>query len=159
MKKPHLWLALGIVVAGLVLICSACTQPNDTPPLLEPHDGSAITTIPEPSSKPTMSDPLTREQIVHSLLPHTPRPLPVEDLDPGPLHEYKPTQAEEAMAKKLYEEGYVLLIKKRDQAGAARKYRELLDKYGHTRYMNTPLPPGNKTRIEYMRRQLIAIGR
>ena len=57
-------------------------------------------------------------------------------------------QAEEVLAKQLYEEGYELIIKKRDPAGAARTYRELLDKYGHTRYMNTKVPPSNKTRKE-----------
>ena len=68
-------------------------------------------------------------------------------------------QRQDALVKDLYEEGYNLLIKKRDQAGAALKFKECLHKYSDTRYMKSKVPPSNKTRIEIINGLLRAIGR
>ncbi len=59
----------------------------------------------------------------------------------------QPSAREEAEARKLYEEAYDLYVKKKDEAGAARKFRECLEKYSATEYMKARLPAG-KTRIE-----------
>ena len=62
------------------------------------------------------------------------------------MAERVPTQDEEMEAKRLIKEAYELLIKKRDQSGAAAKFKECLEKYSHTRYMNEKVPPSNKPR-------------
>ena len=64
----------------------------------------------------------------------------------GPQLKGVTSQADEMKVKKLYEEGYELLVKKRDHAGAARKFRECMEKYSGTEYMTKKIPPGNKTR-------------
>ncbi|HLF93160.1 MAG TPA: hypothetical protein VJB14_06855, partial [Planctomycetota bacterium] len=55
----------------------------------------------------------------------------------------------EVEAKQLYEDGHAAWRKK-DEAGAIRKFRECLEKYGHTSYMKVPvkLSTGEKSRIQ-----------
>ena len=99
----------------------------------------------------------TRIEIIKRLLrPITPN---AKDVDPKPLVGTSPTQVEEIQAKQLYEEGYVLLIKKRDIPGAVLKFKECLEKYSETGYMKSPVPPSNRTRIEIAKGLLRSIGR
>ncbi|HXG60728.1 MAG TPA: serine/threonine-protein kinase [Planctomycetota bacterium] len=58
-----------------------------------------------------------------------------------------PSGREEETARALYEEAYGL-FRKKDEIGAARKFRECVEKYGHTEYMKKPSPVLGKSRLE-----------
>jgi hypothetical protein len=58
-----------------------------------------------------------------------------------------PSGREEEAARALYEEAYGL-FRKKDELGAARKFRECVEKYGHTEYMKKPSPVLGKSRLE-----------
>ena len=64
----------------------------------------------------------------------------------------------EQEAKRLYQAGDEMLIKRRDQAAAATLFRKAL-LYSHTDYMKKKNPPSNKTRIEIIKGLNRTIGR
>src|SRR6185295_3579570 len=57
---------------------------------------------------------------------------------------------EEDEAKKAFSDAYDLYIKKKDSAGGAKKFKEIMDRYAGTEYMKTKVPPANKTRLEIL---------
>ena len=60
-----------------------------------------------------------------------------------------PDDSEEARVRRLYRSAYEVLGNKRDnELRVVRVYRQCLKLYSHTKYLNTRLPPHNKTRIE-----------
>ena len=65
----------------------------------------------------------------------------------------------DAMVQRLYTEGYAALVKRRDQKQAFFLFRLAIEDFGHTRYMKTSVPPGNKTRTEIITSLLRALGR
>jgi serine/threonine-protein kinase len=58
-----------------------------------------------------------------------------------------PSGREEEAARALYEEAYAL-YRKKDEPGAARKFRECVEKYGHTEYMKKTSPVLGKSRLQ-----------
>jgi eukaryotic-like serine/threonine-protein kinase len=55
---------------------------------------------------------------------------------------------EEDDAKKAFGEAWDLYYKKKDTAGGARKFKEIVERYSGTEFMKSKVPPNNRTRIE-----------
>jgi serine/threonine-protein kinase len=55
---------------------------------------------------------------------------------------------EEAEAAKAITEAWDLLHKKKDATGAAKRLREILEKYSNTEFMRSKVPPSMRTRLE-----------
>ena len=79
-------------------------------------------------------------------------------LQPGLLDTDVPGPANDAKAEMDYTAAYDLLINKKDQAGARPLFMQCVNLYSQCDYMNTPVPPGGKTRLEVIKRLLRAIG-
>ncbi|MFN3484090.1 MAG: protein kinase domain-containing protein [Planctomycetota bacterium] len=69
-----------------------------------------------------------------------------------------PSGREEEAARALYEEAYAL-YRKKDEAGAARKFRECVEKYGHTEYLKKPSAVLGKSRLQIVEELFPAPGR
>ena len=68
-----------------------------------------------------------------------------------------PPSSEDERAMRMYHTAYGLLVEQRDQVAAARIFRQCLDRYSHTRYMNETVAPHNMTRIQVIERLIEAI--
>jgi serine/threonine-protein kinase len=55
---------------------------------------------------------------------------------------------EEEEARKLFSDAGDLYFKKKDTAGGAKKFKECLERYSGTDYMQARVPPNNRSRIE-----------
>ncbi|MBV8879093.1 MAG: serine/threonine protein kinase [Planctomycetaceae bacterium] len=57
---------------------------------------------------------------------------------------------EEDDAKTAFKDAWDLYYKKKDAAGGAKKFKEILDRYAGTDYMKSKVPPNNRTRLEIL---------